>query len=185
MKSRILILVTILGILAVAAGWVYESRLRPGVETATLQIPENIDYFLTDLNYRAVNESGQLDYEFSSPRLEHRPFNDVSLIQVPALRIYRNANNWQVNAQQGELQHRDNLLWLRQQVVMQKNGADPFELFTESIRFEPNKNLVSSDTAVLMRSRQARIEAEAAVFDLAAGIYRLSKTRAVYYRGDS
>jgi LPS export ABC transporter protein LptC len=185
MKSRILIFVLVLGFIAIAVGWVYESRLGSRVKVEELEIPDNIDYFLTDLNYRAVNESGQLDYEFSSPRLEHRPLNDVSLIEVPALNIYRSANHWQVNAQQGELQHRDNLLWLRQQVVMQKNGTDPFELLTESIRFEPDKNLVSSETDVLMRSKQARIEAKAAVFDLAAGIYRLRKTRAVYYRGDS
>ena len=185
MKSRILIFVLVLGIVAIAIGWVYESRLAPREETAELQIPDNIDYFLTNLNYRAVNESGELDYEFSSPRLEHHTLDDISLIETPLLNIYRAADQWQVNAQRGELQPRENLLWLHQQVVMQKFGADPFELQAESIRFEPDKDLVSSETSVLMRSKQARIEAEAAVFDLAAGIYRLNKTRAVYYRGNS
>ena len=185
MKSRILIFVLVLGIVAIAIGWVYESRLAPRAETADLQIPDNIDYFLTNLNYRAVNESGQLDYEFSSPRLEHYTLEDVSLIETPLLSIYRATDRWRVNAQRGELQQRGNLLWLRQQVVMQKLGADPFELQTESMRFEPDKDLVSSETDVLMLSKQARIEAEGAVFDLAAGIYRLNKTRAVYYHGNS
>lgn len=185
MKSRITIFVLLLGIIAVAVGWVYESRLRTRVETAALQIPDNIDYFLTNLNYRAINDFGNLDFEFSSPRLEHHTRNDVSLIEAPALDIYRESDHWRVNAQQGELQHQDNLLWLRRQVVMQKSGANPFELLTESIRFEPDSNLVSSETTVLMRSKQARIEAEAAVFDLAGKIYRLSNTRAVYYHGDS
>lgn len=185
MKSRTLIFVLVLGIVAVAVGWVYESQLRSRIETAALIIPDNIDYFLTNLNYRAINASGDLDYEFSSRRLEHYPRDDISLIEVPALKIYRAADDWRINALQGELQHRDNLLWLREQVIMQKTGADPLEILTESIRFEPDRDLISSDRTVLMRTKQARIEAQTAVFDLAARVYRLTRTRAVYYHGDS
>lgn len=185
MRSRALIFVVVLGVIAVAAGWVYESQLRSRIETAEFTVPDSIDYFLTNLDYRAVDTNGDLDYEFSSRRLEHYPRNDVSLIEVPVLNIYRSSARWQVNALQGELQHKDNLLWLRDQVVMQKSGNDPFEVLTDSIRFEPERDLVSSEQAVLMRSNQARIEAEAAVFDLAARVYRLTRTRAIYYHGDS
>lgn len=185
MKSRALIFVMLLGIIAVAAGWIYESRLRPGIETGGLIVPDNIDYFLTNLNYRAVNASGELDYEFTSRRLEHYPRGDVSLIEVPAVSIYRASDHWRIDAMQGELQGRGSLLWLRQQVVMQKTGVDPLQILTESIRFEPERDLVSSETAVLMRSKQARIEAETAVFDLAAGVYQLTSTRAIYYHDDS
>lgn len=185
MKSRALIFVIVLGAVAIAAGWIYESRWRASIETTELVIPDNIDYFLTELNYRAVDASGQLDYEFSSRRLEHHPRDDVSRIEVPSLNIYRQSDNWKVKALKGELQHQDNRLWLREQVVMQKTGADSFELLTESIRFEPEQDLVSSDTAVTMRSKQATIEADTAVFDLAGKIYRLSNTRAVYFHDDS
>ena len=185
MKSRALIFILVLGIIAVAVGWVYESQLRPRIEPAELIIPDNIDYFLTNLNYRAINATGALDHQFSSPRLEHYPRDNISLIEVPALEIYRASDHWRVNALQGELQHQGNLIWLREQVIMQKTGADPIEILTESIRFEPARDLVSSDMAVLIRSKQARIEAQAAVFDLAARVYRLTRTRAVYYRGDS
>ena len=185
MKSRALIFVLVLGIIAVAAGWIYESQLRSRIETVELIVPDNIDYFLTNLNYRAVNASGNLDYEFSSRRLEHYPRNDVSMIEVPALNIYRDSNHWRVNALQGELQHAGNLLWLREQVIMQKTGGDPFEILTESIRFEPGRDLVSSEKEVLMRSKQARIEAQAAVFDLAANVYTFTATRAIYYHGEN
>jgi len=185
MKSRALILVIVLGVIAVAVGWVYESHLRSRVTTTALVIPNNIDYFLTNLNYRAVDDSGKLDYEFNSRRLEHYPRNDVSLIETPALNIYRESDLWHVNALKGELQHQGNRLWLREQVVMQKTGDDPLEILTESIRFEPDQDLVSSESAVLMRSKQSTIEAQAAVFDLAGKVYRLTRTRAVYYHGDS
>ncbi len=184
MKSRALIFVIVLGAAAIAAGWIYESRLGSSIDTTELVIPDNIDYFLTNLNYRSVGANGRLDYEFSSPRLEHHPRNDVSIIEAPALNIYRQSDNWKISALKGELRHQDNRLWLREQVIMQKTGSDSFEILTESMRFEPEQDLVSSDTAVLMRSQQAKIEADAAVFDLAGKIHRLTRTRAVYFHDD-
>ena len=180
MIPRLLIFVLILGLMAVAVGWIYESRLRSKVETAALEIPDNIDYFLTNLNYRAVDADGALDYEFSSPRLEHRPLNDVSLIDTPALYIYRENDRWRVDALQGELQHASNLMWLRRQVIMQKTGESPFAITTESIQFDSERDLVRSETSLLMQTPQARIEAASAIFDLAGKVYRLSRARAVY-----
>ena len=184
MKSRILIFVIVLGVGAVAVGWIYESRLRSKIKIAELIIPDNIDYFLTDLNYRAMNDSGNLDYEFSSLRLEHYPRNDVSLIETPLLQIYREPDRWQVKALQAEFLHQENLLRLTQQVVMRKTGTEPVEMLTESIRFEPDKDLVSSEASVLLLSKQTRIEADRAVFDLAGKVYRLTNARTIYYHGD-
>lgn len=185
MKSRALVFVIVLGIIAIAAGWVYESRLRSRIETTELVIPDNIDYFMTNLNYRSVDTEGKLDFAFSSRRLEHHPRDNVSTIETPALDIYRESGNWKVSALKGELRHQDNRLWLRQQVVMHKTGGEALEISGESMRFEPERDLVSSDSAVLVHGKQARIEAETAVFNLADKVYRLSKTRAVYYHGDS
>jgi LPS export ABC transporter protein LptC len=185
MKLRLLVLVIILGIAAIVLGWVYESRLRTDDEKADLVIPNNIDYFLTNLHYRAMNTECTLDYEFNSPRLEHYPGNDVSNIELPSVQIYRESDHWLVDALDGELLHRENLLRLRNQVVIQKRGDNPFQMYTESIRFEPDLDLVTSEAKVLMRSKQAQIEAEQAIFDLAGKIYRFNKTHTVYSRGDS
>ena len=105
MKSRFLALVIVLGIAAIAAGWIYESRLRPGSDRADLVIPDNIDYFLTRLRYRVMNSDGTLDYEFKSRRLEHYPRTDVSSIDLPSLQIRRSSGQWQVNSRSGEFIH--------------------------------------------------------------------------------
>lgn len=185
MKSRILILLVIIGIAAVVVGWVYESRLRPQVEKAELIIPDNIDYYMTNLKYRAMTVAGDLDFEFKSRRLEHRLHTDTSHIEVPSLQIYRQSDHWQVDSLQGEYQHGDNLLRLHDQVVMQKQGDDPLRLYTESIRFEPDRDLVTSESSILLQTRNARIEAEQAVFNLADKVYSLRKARAVYDDGKS
>ena len=185
MKLRLMVLVIILGIAASVLGWVYESRLRSQDDKADLIIPDNIDYFLTNLRYRVMNSEGALDFEFNSPRLEHYPGTDVSNIDVPSMQIYREADHWLVDALNGEFQHQDNLLRLRNQVVIQKLGDNPLQMYTESIRFEPDLNLVTSEAKVVMRSNQTQIEAEQAIFDLAGRIYRFNRTHSVYRHGDS
>jgi LPS export ABC transporter protein LptC len=180
MKLRFLIFVIIFGFGAIAVGWVYESSLRPDREKARMVFPDDIDYFLTHLRYRSLNAEGKLYFEFLSPRLEHFPQNDISRIEVPSMQIYNDIDPWQIDALTGEYRHGNNLLQLNQQVVMQKQGLSPMQVYTESISFEPDRELVSTDSEILMVIPQARIRAERAEFDLARKIYRFSKTRAIY-----
>ena len=184
-KSRLLVFVIIFGIAAIAVGWVYESNLRPKEKEAKLVIPDDIDYFMTNMHYRAFNATGELDFHLYSPRLEHYPHNDVSNIEVPSMQIYTKSDPWQIDAISGEFLHRKNLMRLRQEVVMQKQETQPMQVYTESIRFELNRDLVTAESDILMLSQQARIEAEHAVFDLAGKVYRFKNTRTVYHREDS
>ncbi len=101
------------------------------------------------------------------------------------MQIYDDIDPWQIDALTGEYRHGNNLLQLNQQVVMQKQGPSPMQVYTESISFEPDRDLVSTDSEILMVSPNARIRAERAEFDLARKIYRFSKTRAVYSNEDS
>jgi LPS export ABC transporter protein LptC len=182
MKSRLLIFVIIFGIGALALGWVYESSLRPQEEKVKLVIPDDIDYFLTNVNYRTLDANGELDFQLLSPRLEHYPHNDVSNIEMPSMQIYTGPDPWQIDAITGKFLHAKNILRLREEVVMQKQGTQPMQVYTESIRFELNRDLVTADSDILMISQQARIEAKHAVFDLANKIYKFRKTRSVYHR---
>ena len=184
MKSRLLLLIVFLGIGAIAVGWVYESSLRPPPDKASLLIPDDIDYFLTNMRYRELDSDGQLAFQFHTPRLEHYPLDDVSSIERPSMRIFTETGSWQVDAQTGEHRHRENLLRLREQVVMRRQGDAPMQVFTDSISFEPDRELVRAESDIVMISPDARIEAQRAEFDLGAKIYRFDRTRAVYRRAD-
>jgi LPS export ABC transporter protein LptC len=172
----------IFGIAAIAVGWVYESNLHPRENKTKLVIPDDIDYFLTNMNYRVLNAEGELDFELYSPRLEHYPHNDVSSIEVPSMQVYTQADPWQIDATSGEFMHAEELMRLRRDVVMQKAGTRPMQVYTESIRFELNRDLVTAETDILMISQQSRIQAEHAEFDLAGRVYKFKKARAVYHR---
>lgn len=184
MKSRLLIFVALLGLAAIALGWIYEARLKPEISQAELVIPDDIDYYLTGLRYRAMNADGVLDYEFQSRRLEHRRRTDVSHIEQPSLRIFRAGDQWQIDSRRGQFEHRDNRLQLTEDVVMLRTGAAPLRLQGEQISFEPDRDLVSSDRRVVILTDDSRIEADEAIFNIADGIYRLRRARAIYHDVD-
>jgi LPS export ABC transporter protein LptC len=185
MKLRLLILVTIFGFAALAVGWVYERSLRAPEEKADIVIPDDIDYFLTNMNYRALNADGKLHFEFYTPRLEHFPHDDVSRVEVPSIQIQTDSDPWLVDSLAGEYQHANNLLRLTRQVVMQRHGESPMQIYTESIRFEPDSELVTAESDTLMVVPQARIRADFAVFDLARKVYKFTRTRSVYKNENS
>ena len=101
------------------------------------------------------------------------------------MQIYNANDPWQIDALSGEYRHDENLLQLNQQVVMQKQGPSPLSVYTESISFEPDRDLISTDSEILMVSPQSRIRSANAQFDLARKIYRFGKTRAIYSHADS
>lgn len=185
MKSRLLIFVIILGFGAIAVGWVYERSLRAPEERADLVIPDDIDYFLTNMNYRALDAEGKLDFKLYTPRLEHYPHNDVSSLELPSMQIPTDTDPWLVDSLEGEYQHGNNLMHLTRQVVMQKQGESPLQVYTESIRFEPDRELVTADSEILMVSPQTRVVADHAVFDLARKVYTFTRTRSVYHNEKS
>jgi LPS export ABC transporter protein LptC len=137
------------------------------------------------MNYRALNAEGKLDFEFQTPRLEHFPHGDVSRIQVPSIQIQTDSDPWLVDSLAGEYQHANNLLRLTRQVVMQRHGESPMQVYSESIRFEPDRDLVTAESDTLMVVPQARIRADFAVFDLARKVYKFTRTHSVYKNENS
>lgn len=180
MKPRSLVIVLALGCIAIVVGWIYESRVREETVTETLEIPDNIDYFLTGLRFRSMNTEGRPDFEFTSRRLEHRRKTDVSHIEAPTVQVFRATANWQIDSRRAAYEHRDNLLRLEQDVVLQKGGIRPLRLTTERLVFEPDRDRISTDSNVVLLSGDSRIEAEGAVFDLEGEVYSLERARGVY-----
>ena len=180
MKTRSLIMILVLGLVAIAAGWIYETRLREDAAAVPLEIPDNIDYYLTNFRYRSMNRDGRPDFEFTSRRLEHRRKTDVSHIEAPALRIFRSPADWRIDSLQAAYEHRNNLLHLERNVVLQRGGERPLQLFAERMSFAPYQNRVSADSGIVMLDGAGRIEADSAVFDLAGEVFSLERARAVY-----
>ena len=179
----IMVFITVLG--AIAVGWVYESRSKNNLARPEIEIPTDIDFFLSQLKYRVFNSSGGLDYQLQSPYLEHFIKNDISRIQQPVIQIYRESGDWQVEALYGAILHRQEWVQLDNNVVMEKLGTESIRIRSDSIIFKPDQDQVSIKTSVIIESNGARITGDQAIFDLRNEVYSLKNTRATYYHADS
>jgi LPS export ABC transporter protein LptC len=177
-----MVFITILG--AIAVGWVYESNSKDKITRPELEIPTDIDFFLTQLNYRVFNKSGSLAYQLQSPYLEHFIKDDISRIEDPMIQIYHASGDWQVKASWGNIIHQQEWVELDKDVVMQKIGATSIQVQSDNIIFKPNQDLVSSKTTVIINTGRAKITGDQAIFDLRNEVYSLKNTRAVYYHAD-
>ena len=180
-----IILVFIAVLAAIAVGWVYQSRSKDTLGRPELEIPTDIDFFLSSMNYRVFNNSGNLDYQLQSPYLEHFIKDDISRIEAPRIQVYRDSGDWQIQASRGNILHRQEWLQLDTNVVMQRQGADAIQVRSESMLFKPDQDLIASQGIVTIESGNAKISGSKAVFDLRNNVYSLKNTRAIYYHADS
>ncbi len=175
------ITVVIAGLLAIVGGWFYQAQLsEQESDVAELEIPDNIDYYFTDMTYRAMTSSGALDYQFNSPRMEHRKLGDTSHIKLPEVTIYRGDNVWLVNAEVGQLFHETEAFHLEQQVEMFKQGRDPMRLSSEKAVFHAEAQTIQFPQAVIIQSPEATISAASAELDMENNVYRFQQTRTIY-----
>lgn len=174
----IVVIVVILG--AIAAGWVYESRSKLATAEPELEIPTDIDYFLAKVKYRIFNRTGALDYQLESPYMEHFPRDDISRIQQPIVDVYRKNGNWNIRAMKGELRHQQNVLLLSDNVVVKRLGPNPMQISSESMLFEPDRDRITSERKVVIESDNSRISGDMAVFDLHNQVYSMKHTRSIY-----
>lgn len=181
MRPSVLAVIFIAVVGAIAVGWIYQSKSKTTTLRPELEIPTDIDYFLTELKYRIFNEAGSLDYQLQSPHLEHFTRDDVSRVEQPVVEVYRAAGDWRVNASRGEIFHQQNYLKLSNNVVMQKFGPRQILVRAQSMLFKPDLNLLSSEENVVIESGNATISGNEAVFDLQNEVYSLKNTRSVFY----
>jgi LPS export ABC transporter protein LptC len=164
-------------------GWFYEPKttvIRPD-----LDIPTDIDYFLSEFQYKSMNDQGNLDFEMQSPYLEHLTAANISLIDNPTIQIYREADDWQVKSLSGKLFHEHNSLQLENDVVMRREGSDSLQIRSEVMLFQPDLDLISASKAIEIKSDTAIIHGSEAVFDLKNKVYSLKNTKAIYHLGNS
>ena len=174
----IIVIVAIVG--AIAAGWVYESRSKTIAARPELEIPTDIDYFLTEAKYQIFDSTGALDYQLYSPYMEHFPLNDISHIKYPVVSVYRENGDWNVQAYNGELMHQQNILQLSDKVVMKRLGPNAMQISSESMLFEPDRDRITSENNVVIESDNTRISGDMAVFDLHNQVYTMKNIKAIY-----
>jgi len=182
MKISGLLLLISAVVIAIAAGWIYQSQSKVGDTRTAIEIPVDIDYFLSKVNYRVMNDEGLLDYRLKTPYLQHFRGDDISKIDMPEIDIFRSEGDWKVVAQTAEMLHKTNTIKLIDDVKMEKQGKEITLFSADLMRFESDLDLVTSERRVRLISKNTQIDADKAVLDLDKNIYRFTNTRAIYNR---
>jgi len=143
-------------------------------------VPDNIDFYLAAVDYRALGSDGQLRYRLQSPMLEHYQREDVSRAREPRIEYRLPGQRWQLQAQQAELQHREDRLLLENRVLLSRDGNRPIQLSTERLELQTATQQVTLPGALRLDSPALRLEAGSARLLLDQGRYRFDRVRATH-----
>jgi LPS export ABC transporter protein LptC len=185
MKLRFLLMFLITLIVAVVAGWFFDRQNLP-IAQNPLQIPDNIDYYLTEVKMKTFDQQGSPSYLLNSPYLEHFVREDVSIIQQPDIRYFDKNADWIMTAEQGKLMHQSEIFELHQKASIQRNQTKGFmHLTSEQMIFNPDLETVKLPVALRMQDKNLDLKAQSAMLDMknehhifqgVNAIYRTDKT---------
>ena len=178
-RSRRLLLYALLAIAALIAGRFVETP-SPIVIKPREKPPDNIDFYLSGVDYRAMDRDGRLRYRLRSPLLEHYLREDISRVQQPAIEYRLPGKRWRLAARQGEMQHRQDRLLLQQGVRLQREGRRPMQLDTERLELQTEARIARLPESLRLESPGLQLEADSAVLQLGEGRYRFQRVRAVH-----
>ena len=178
------VLILILGVvMAIVVGWFLDTR-EVISKTSPLEVPDNIDYYLTGVKFKAFDQDGNPQYELRSPYLEHFIREDRSDLNQPDIEYYTENQRWQILARQGSLHHPTEIIKLSDQVTMQRfDENDPIHLEAELIEFNPKQDLVRIPQNLILKTDELYLQAESAVLDMLNKRHQLHRVQASYRRG--
>ncbi len=167
-------------IVALGIGWFID---KPPILSSKnpLQVPDNIDYYFSDLNFSAFGQDGELSYQLKSPYLEHYIREDTSQISAPDIRYFGDNNKWQLSAMQGLLQHKGEIFELIKQARIHRIDAkDPLILTSEQIIFTPDAEQVVVPQKLRVKTNSLNLHADYAVMNLKNNQHEFRRVKAVY-----
>lgn len=181
MRAWHLLVIATLIIGALSTGWFFDTQSTLMIESP-LEVPDNIDYYLSGVRYRAMTTEGAIRYELDSPYLEHYIQEDISVIQQPFIDYRGTPQRWTLSANKGVLQHQSEVFELHQQVKLARiDDIDPLQLATERMILTTQDDLVVIPQEVVLSSRRLQLQANSATLDVTNNHYRFNGVKATYH----
>jgi LPS export ABC transporter protein LptC len=153
MRLKSLFTLLSLSLIALVIWWFRLVDDRP-VNLLTRVNPHFIDAYMRNFKLTAMNADGKPGYTLRAHKFNHYNDQDIATLQQPVIHLEHANSNWQLSAQDGEINDTQNKIVLYKNVVMQQlpgqAGADHtappgVRLRTERLDIDTNKQLVTSD----------------------------------------
>ena len=148
--------------------------------TVRLQIPNNIDYYLTDTKQKSYKSDGSIDFTLNSDLLEHFKQEDKSTLVKPDVVVNR-SNTWQITAHQGNFFHPEEIITFNKNALMvKKNTNDPFFVKSDTLLFNIQQDLVISESDVKVSAKTWFLKAKNMTLDMNKEIHQFNHVTARY-----
>lgn len=179
MKTRFVFLVLSGTLLALVLGWFLDEEKVISMQKE-LEVPDNIDYYLSSVNFVAFNDQGSTRFRLQSPLLEHYIKEDTSQLTQPALDYYADTVQWKLSGQKGSFQHESEIFQLQDQASIRRINTDPFILDSTLLIFESRTERLTIPHALHMKSPSLQLKAQSAVLDMKTSQYQFNGVMATY-----
>ena len=178
MKPIVLVsfIVAVLVVIGIAS---FNNEQTP-IAKPKLEIPNNIDYYLKNTQQKSFKTDGSIDFKLSSDLLEHYKKEDKSIMLNPDITLERE-NTWKIRAKQGDFFHPEELISFKHNVVLDKfNEIKPFKVLTNTLLFNVQQDLVTSQSDVTVSADNWHIKAKAMSLDMNSEIHQFTQVTARY-----
>ena len=180
MKTRYLVLITAGVAIAAIAGWLFDFK-RDARPQPLLQAPDNIDYYMKQVNYRAFNTDGLIQYHLRTPYLEHFIREDSSHLQTPDLDYFADSERWHARSESAILVHPDETLTFNDEVNLRRiEGAGPVQLRSQIMILRSREEQMEIPVDMTMQQPGLTLQAAAAILDMKQKRHRFTRVKAVY-----
>lgn len=176
--NRLLFLALTLALVAIVTFSTFEPKKTQ--EIATLEIPNNIDYYFKNTLQKSFKTDGTIDFTLSSDLIKHYKKEDKSIMLKPDVLITR-LNIWQIKAQQGDFFHPEEMIHFSEKVLLdKKNKASMFQVEADTLLFNIQQDLVISESNVKVTADSWHLNAKTMSIDMKNEIHQFTHVTARY-----
>lgn len=145
MRSRTTII--IVAIIALLSWWLLSFEQQKQI--AKPEVNKYIDLFIKNFTLSSTDETGEIVYTLKANRLEHFSDSEISQIMHPQISIPHADNHWLITANKGEIDNRQVLIHLENNVIMKNIDTEaPFEIRAHSLTINTETQIIESDQSV-------------------------------------
>ncbi len=179
MKSNYILAIILFISIALVLGWFYDKKI-PESSKNSLQVPDNIDYYLSNLKYRSMNPQGSTHYLLNSPYLEHYIQQDISHLKQPKMQFFGDKSDWSIQAEIGRLNHQEENFELEQQVKLTKSSQQSMLLTTHLMILKAQQNLIEIPQHMNVSGDNVELQAASAILNIDQNKFQFKRVKATY-----
>ena len=153
MSANMRLALLFLPLAVLVAGLGYWNINNPSeIEPSTSTVDDNsIDFFAQGTQTLQFTDSGTIQYELSSPRIEHTQHDDITLLLQPQLLLFRGTDlPWHITSERSEVSPEGKEVELIENVRIERTDEQgrPTILTTEQLTYVPDTEYAHTQLAV-------------------------------------